>query len=165
MAIAVIILIFMISMFFTKTDFLKSDQQKKILGQQQEFVSVTPSSTLTIIPSPTSKPTPTSSNNSPTSQTSGSGLSDFKYPSSNQISSTPDTLILESNDNPDLITNWYKEKIRSLGYKSKSFVQTKTNRNILNKLGAASGSMEVRVEIKKTAEVSTVSITITLLDT
>ena len=132
MAVGVVILILMISAFFAKTDFFKSDQQKKIMGQQQEFLSGTPSSTPSSTPPPSPNPSPTSAKNSQTSQTSG--LSDLKYPSSDQNSTTSETLILESNDHPDLITSWYKDKIRSLGFKSKSFVQTKTNGNILNKL-------------------------------
>lgn len=172
MSLGVAILLVIISIFFSKTDFNISDQQKKILGQQQEFVSPTPSSIPTLIPLPAEEATSTFKvkDNSSTLQTSN--LSDFNYPSSNQISNVGNTLILESNDNPDLITDWYKEKIRSLGFKSKSFVQTKTNGNILNKLVAASaeldsasGSIEVSVEIKKSAEVSKVSITITLIDT
>lgn len=175
MVIGVVILIFIISIFFSKTDFLKSDQQKKILGQQQELILQTPSPTPTptSTPKPTGNPTPTLSNNSQviikqevkdnSKANQNFNSSDFKYPQSNQISSSGNNLILESNDSYDLITNWYKEKIRSLGFKSKSFVQTKTNGNILNKLVGASGSTEVMVEIKKSAEISIVSITVILL--
>lgn len=98
--------------------------------------------------------------NSSTPQTFN--LSDFKYPNSNQSSGSGNNIILESNDNPDLITDWYKEKIRSLGFKSKSFVQTKTNGNILNKLVAASGNREIRVEIEKSANSPKVSINLSI---
>ena len=92
-------------------------------------------------------------------------LSDFKYPNSSQVGNLENGIKLESSDDPNTITDWYQEKIRSLGFKSKSFVKTNTNGNILNKLVAASANKEVRVEIEKSAEVSKVSIAVTLIAT
>lgn len=86
--------------------------------------------------------------------------SDLQYPNSRQAGSNDASLIFESSDDPDLITNWYKEKIRNLGMNSKSFVQTKTNGNVLNKLVGARGDKEVRVEIVKKNDESVTKITV-----
>lgn len=78
-------------------------------------------------------------------------INDFKYPGASINSQSGNFLEMDSLDNPDNITNWYKEKISSLGMNTKSFVVTKTNDNILNKLAGDNGSLEVVVEIKKSA--------------
>jgi len=87
-------------------------------------------------------------------------FSDLKYPSSRQLESSDTSFVFESNDDPDLITNWYKEKIKSLGMNSKSFVQTKTNGNVLNKLVGARGDKEIRVGIVKKNDESVTKITV-----
>lgn len=144
---------------------------------QKEILSVSSSSTESPSPSPTSPtptpsatPSPSSNNsqvtikqavkdNSSTSQTFN--LSDFKYPNSSQVGSVANGIKLESSDDPKIVTDWYEEKIKSLGFKSKSFVKTNTNGQILNKLVAASVDKEVRVEIEKSAGSSKVIITVT----
>lgn len=55
----------------------------------------------------------------------------------------------ESDDNPDTITAWYKEKLKSLGYNANSFVVTKANDKILNKLVSDNGTNQIRIEISK----------------
>jgi len=76
------------------------------------------------------------------------------------LESSSASSVFESNDDPDLITNWYKEKIKSLGMNSKSFVQTKTNGNVLNKLVGARGDKEIRVGIVKKNDESVTKITV-----
>lgn len=92
-------------------------------------------------------------------------LSDLKYPNSSQISTNVNTSVLESIDDPKTITDWYKEKIISLGYKSKSFVQTTTNGNVLNKLVGVSSGSEIRVDIEKKSTESKTRITIVITTT
>lgn len=80
---------------------------------------------------------------------SGQDINSYKYPSSSVKEESGSRLSLESSDNPNTITNWYKEKIASLGMNAKSFVQTNTNGNILNKLAAAKSGFKISVEISK----------------
>jgi len=101
---------------------------------------------------PTNTPKPPSSN-----------LSSFQYPNSQAVSSSENSLILNSIDNADSITDWYKEKIKGEGMSVTSFVTTKTNDNVLNKLVGADGAREIRVEITKEAGSSTVKISVTLI--
>lgn len=109
----------------------------------------TPQQSVTVVPTvnltPTSTPTP---------------LNSFKYPNSTQISNGVE-LILQSFDNPQTITDWYKNIITGNGLKTTSFIQTNTNGEILNKLVGANNNSEVRVEISKQANQAVVTIKVT----
>lgn len=83
-------------------------------------------------------------------------INDFYYPGANDIGSSSSELNLQSSDNPDKITDWYKDKIKSLGLNVNSFVTTSANDKVLNKLSAASSSFEINIEISR---VSTGAIT------
>ena len=83
---------------------------------------------------------------------------DWGYPNSTQLA----TGKWQSSDSPQTITNWYKSKIEALGMPAKSFVQTNTNGNFLNKLVAANGSSKVTVEISKGSGNSQTSILVVL---
>lgn len=97
---------------------------------------------------------------SPTPTYFQTNLSDYKYPNSQTVSSTANSLLLNSPDNSDTITDWYKEKIRGEGMNVKTFVTTKTNDNVLNKLVGADGNKEIRIEIKKEAGNGDVEISV-----
>lgn len=86
------------------------------------------------------------------------------YPNSKQIGSLDNTLLLESNDDPGKITDWYKQKIESMGMSAKSFVQTKTNDNVLNKLVAANGKEKIDIEINKKAGEQVVRIKVLVVN-
>jgi hypothetical protein len=92
----------------------------------------------------------------------GKNLNDFFYPGATQISSHDNELKLESSDDPSKITDWYKSKIESLDMNAKSFVNTKTNGNVLNKLVGDNGDLEVRVEISKKENETKVKISVEL---
>ncbi|MDO8498394.1 MAG: hypothetical protein Q7S44_01265 [bacterium] len=94
----------------------------------------------------TPTPTPTSSNNRKFSPPQGNYSSDFVYP---HATPTPDFSSFKSSDDTTAITNWYREKIKSLGMSTTSFVQTNTNGNVLNKLVGSDGQKEIEVEISK----------------
>lgn len=111
---------------------------------------------------PTIEETPTNSPSPTPRVVVESNLGNYKYPNSKVVSSTSISLTLESGDNPDTITNWYKDKIKSENMNVTSFVVTKTNDNVLNKLVGANGQKELRVEIKKNASDSFVQITVSL---
>lgn len=138
-------------------------KSQNILAKKGSSIISSPTHTTT--PAEKNTPTPTkitSIQTEPSKQkaeNTQTGL--LKYPNAIQTSSSGNTLSLESQDDPDAITQWYKEKIQSLGMNSKSFVTTKTNGNILNKLVGANGTREVQVEITKQNDESTVHITIT----
>jgi hypothetical protein len=69
---------------------------------------------------------------------------------------------MESTEDTDKITDWYKSKIEDLGMNVKSFVTTKANDKILNKLSAADGVREINIEISKDSELSAVKISVAL---
>lgn len=113
--------------------------------------------------SPSTKPNATSFP-TPTQTTINSNILDYKYPNSQLISSSEYFLSLESSDNSDVITNWYKEKVNSLGMNVKTFVTTKANDKVLNKLVGADGDKEISVEISKENEASSVKISVTIIE-
>lgn len=84
--------------------------------------------------------------------------SSYQYPGSTVVSSSPGYLELASGDDADLITDWYKTMIKDSGMNVTSFVTTKTNGNVLNKLAGADGSAELNVEISKVAPEESVVI-------
>lgn len=121
-------------------------------SEPSELSDITPSPTSTSAPMPVPTQTPT-------------GLTDitqFRYPGSFIVSSTGTTLSLESGEDADKITDWYKEKIKNQGMNVKAFVVTKTNDNVLNTLVGADGKKEIRVEIKKTSEEQITHILLTV---
>ena len=131
-------------------------------NQETQTPTPTPTSTPTITPKSTPASTSTTSPApaSPSPPTPGvpDNNLEFQYPNSVQIKSENNVITYESSDNPDVITNWYKDKIKSLKLNAKSFVTTKTNGNVLNKLVGADGQKEIRVEISKKDSESKVNI-------
>lgn len=87
-------------------------------------------------------------------------LNSFTYPSSKVINSDNNSLILESNDSASVITNWYKEQIQTEGMKTTSFVQTRTNGNVLNRLVGSNSYRKIDVEIRKKSDQPEVRMTI-----
>ena len=120
--------------------------------------SPTPTHSSATIAPATNTPTPTLHVSTPPSIS----IDEFRYANSSTKSSNSTSLTLESTDDSDTITNWYKEKIKSAGMNTKSFVTTKTNGNVLNKLVGANGKTQIRVEISKSAGSDTVEITVTV---
>lgn len=107
-------------------------------------VSATPSHSPIESQKPTSTPAPTSQ---PTDHSSS--LDQFIYPGSKVSQKTQNSLDLESSDNTDKITDWYKNKIKSLNLNTQTFVVTNSNDNVLNKLISAGSEKRINVEIKK----------------
>ncbi len=106
-------------------------------------------------PQPTSSQKPTTapileSTQTPTpAQTSSSSIDEWVYPGASVTTKSSNSLSFETRDDTEAVTNWYKDKINSKGFSAKSFVTTKANDNILNKLSGAKENQEVSVEIKK----------------
>lgn len=87
-------------------------------------------------------------------------LLEFSYPDAKSISFDSSRLIFESSDDPQTITDWYKNKIESKGFSRKSFSQTKVNNNVYNILSASDGKREITIEIKKESSDPKTKITI-----
>ena len=142
---------------------IQTSETSQVLSVEEEIkeeeVTPTTGSHQTDTPIPTKTPIPSSTN---TPKPASANLSSFQYPNSQVVSSGENSLILNSIDNADSITDWYKEKIKGEGMSVTSFVTTKTKDNILNKLVGADGEREIRVEITKEAGSSTVKISVTL---
>lgn len=86
----------------------------------------------------------------PTSNPNASGdLNGYKYADSEVLSVTSSELHLRSSADVDAVTNWYKEKVRGEGMNIKTFVTTKANEKIVNKLVGANANKEIRVEIRR----------------
>ena len=99
-------------------------------------------------PSPTSLPPSTPKSATPTPYPTGapkSSVTGWDYPGSRKISDG----VYESSDDTDTITDWYRVKINALGYNVKTFVKTKANDKVLNKLVGARQGEELSVEISK----------------
>lgn len=108
-----------------------------------------------IIEEPTATPafTPTLA---PDLSPTASFLDEYKYPNSETIGEEKNKLILESYDDTNIITNWYKDLIKKDGKNVKNFVSTKTNGDVLNKLAGADSLERLEVEItKKGSEIKT----------
>lgn len=99
---------------------------------------------------------------SPSPQNNSGSTADFRYPNSSQVGVSGNTTTYESSDNPKTITDWYKDRIKSVGMNTTSFVQTTTNGNVFNSLAGAERGRQVKVEIKKGASESTVKISVTM---
>ncbi len=87
-------------------------------------------------------------------------LEEYVYPNAKQVKSSSGGFILESKDSAQLITDWYKSKINSLDFNAKSFTQTNTNDEVLNKISAAKPGENLEVTIKKDQTMSNVEITV-----
>ncbi|MBI3443339.1 hypothetical protein HY008_01585 [Candidatus Woesebacteria bacterium] len=116
----------------------------------------------TSTPEPTQSPIPTNITIIPTStpQPISPNLSEYRYPNSTVESLSDNSMSLRSADDPKVITDWYKNKINAKGMNIKTFVQTSTNSNVVNKLVGAKAGLEIRVEITKKAGDSVTEISV-----
>lgn len=153
----ILLIVFYIAVLVQK-NYSKSSQKFKesvIIPTVSPVLTSSPTLIPTVIPTvlPTSIPTP------PPVKTN---INSFIYPNSVKISIDASSVILQSSDNPQIITNWYKEKITSMGMNAKSFVQTNTNGNVLNKLVAANSDLKVSVTISRKNNQSSAEITVSI---
>ncbi len=89
--------------------------------------------------SPTSTPTPTPS--SLPNQSSGN----YQYPGSTSVGGNT----YKSTVDPDVITEWYRQKFADEGMGATSVIKTKANEKVINKIVAADNSKQVSVEITR----------------
>lgn len=123
----------------------------------------TPSETPTPSLNPTLTPSPVPSlNPTPTPNVvKVLGLSTWSYPNARITLSGTNTLSLESSDNADVVTAWYKNEIKQKGYGTTSVIQTSTNGRVINKIVAAKSNETVTIEITKDTPSSPTIIKIT----
>src|SRR5258708_26197410 len=115
--------------------------------------------TTTLTPTETSIPSSpglTGVQSAPTSSPQNTNSSSWQYPSSKATSSNT----FETTDDAQIVTNWYKNKIQSMGMHTTSFVQVNTNDNVNNKLAGSDNRQEVDISITKSSGDSTVHISI-----
>lgn len=142
------------------------DQPVTTVTQKEgEALSATDSANVTEEPEqPPKSPTasPTSSPITPESTTTPQQKSKIEdglvYPNVTIKEESGSTVVLESGDSSETITDWYKDKINSLGMNVKSFVTTRANDKVLNKLVGADEEREIRIEISKEPGESSVMI-------
>lgn len=103
---------------------------------------------------------PPTSTSSATPVPKAPALTVYIYPSSKTVSSTSSKLQLESTASPEVITLWYRKKIDESQFNAKSFAQTNTNGDILNKLTAAKPGEKLDITIKNDQKTSKVLITV-----
>src|SRR3989338_4347040 len=147
------ILVISLAIVITAQNATKDSEKKSesAINYPTEIPSQTPTHTLSPTPITHNQPTgipPTSTpTNTPTQPTQPN--SDFQYPGSTLIERVESTTIFESIDDPKKITDWYKDKIKSMNMNVTSFIQTSTNGKVLNKLAGTNGKTQARVEIEK----------------
>lgn len=121
-----------------------------------ESISKTP-----ITRSPTSTPSALNTDKSG----SNVAINNLLYPGAMSVASDTSRVELTSTDDADVITEWYKNKLKSMGLNTKAFVATKTNNNIQNKLSASDGKTEIEIEITRPTSQSQVKIIVTVRST
>jgi len=137
----------------------KQAQKKNITNSTPTPASNAADAALTLSPNQAPASIPPTSTPVPSSQRD---ISSFVYPGSITLNQSEKEITLQSFDDPSNITNWYKEKITSLGMNAKSFVQTNTNGNVLNKLTGANLMFKVSVTISKKNSQSSTEITVNI---
>lgn len=102
-----------------------------------------PSASTTPMSSDDPTSTPASDANANTTVESG-----LVYPNSTNTGSNT----YQTTDDPDMVTEWYKNQIRSQNYNVKNFVTTVVNGVVENELVGANSSGELRIIITKASD-------------
>lgn len=131
-------------------------------SQESSYPTITPSPTQ-IESSPTKAALPTSTSTPPTvtQKPNQNTMSDLIYPGSLIRNQTETALELESSNDPQSVTQWYKDTIDSMNMNVKSFSQNTVNGNTHNSLVSANNNTEIRVTITKNKSESTTKISVT----
>lgn len=95
---------------------------------------------------------------------SPNNLNNFRYPNASVAGPDSRTLILETNDSPVAVTNWYRNQLNNLHMNIRTYIQTSVNGNVSNKLTTSDGESSIEIDITKDAESSTTRISIRSID-
>jgi hypothetical protein len=91
----------------------------------------------------------------PEEKISEDGLSGY-YPGAVVESRNGTTVTLRSTDSAEIITEWYEAYIKNNNMTTKTFVKTKTNGVVQNKLTGVSNTDEIAVDIQKEQDSDTI---------
>lgn len=108
------------------------------------------------------QPSPTVASGS-LDETLDASILGYAYPNAVVMTQSTTVLSLESKDSAENVTDWYETKIKAGGLNITTFVKTKTNDNVLNKLVGESSKQKVSVKIEKDSGDSLVKIEVELL--
>ena len=150
------IFITIVAVVFLAGGILFNQRNRQLVNEKEEIGTAEPKTTV----SSTEKSSVVASPPLPTITQSPSSLVEYHYPEAEIIESSENSLILRSSGEPGIIADWYKEKINGRGMKTKTFIETNTNGNVLNKLVGANGREEIRIEIQKNSADSLTTINI-----
>ncbi len=129
----------------TTTDFATGTPEPTLIPEE----TATPTATPTATTKPTASPT----------QDKTVASQDWLFPGAHVTQSFPD-LKAETTTDPKVVTDWYKEKIKSLGMSTQTFVVTSTNDKIYNKLVAANSTNKIEATIERASSTSNTQITV-----
>lgn len=87
-------------------------------------------------------------------------ISEYIYPGSKTTASASAKLELQTTASPTEVTDWYKNKIKSVQFNAQSFSASNTSGAIFNKLSAAKPGEKIEVTIKKDQSASETLITV-----
>ncbi len=129
------------------------------ISQNINNVIATPTQISTVTPTSTAVPTTQPTKLASAKPTIITPVSFIKiYSNSRIISQSDNSIVFESDDSPDVITAFYKSLIEQSGSIVTSFVTTKTNGNVLNKLAGVVDNQSIEIEIKREKTVSKTSV-------
>jgi hypothetical protein len=137
--------------------------QNVIISDATSSQKPMPTSTATPLPIPTITPSirPSITKQIIPSDKPSQNHSEWIYPSAAIIKNEQSSILLSSTDNPDSITEWYKNQITSRKLAVTTFVKTNSNGNINNVL-AGNGNLSIKVEITKKSTDQFVLINVSL---
>lgn len=135
----------------------EKSKKGKLLGDRTKQSQPTPTLTSSLAPAKTTQAVKPEA----TQQTQSDSESvEYVYPGSKAVKTDGSSFYLESDDNPKVITDWYKDQVADFG--AKSSVSTSTNGNVLNRISASGGNQKIDVEIKKAPESDITRIIVTI---
>jgi hypothetical protein len=129
----------------------QTTNEVKGASSDKEAVIETPNPT--VLSTPISTPVPTAGSTVAPTQLS----SEYVYPGATVISESDNRIEMQSSAGTDEITNWYSDKLKSLGMNVNTRVRTRANDKVLNKLVAV-GTSKVAIEISQEDGSSLVTI-------
>lgn len=150
----------LVLIIITQVGFQKKDPKELILPVNSDLIAVNPTPMISAISTLKTQPIIQQPEKQPTflQSTNPANLSEFIYPGSEKILSSKNSVELQSTDNTENITNWYKSKIKNSGMNTTSFATANANDNIQNELVGANGEKEVSIKISKLASQPKVKI-------
>jgi len=143
---AVLVIVIAITASFQK-NFLRNIKNKE--ENTEKKILSTP--ILTPVTKSTGFPTPSSFSKRQISisRAISKSINSFVYPGSEVKIIEINKVEMQSKSDPQVITDWYKEKIRGLGMRVNSFIQTNANGNVLNRLVSQNAEFKIDINITR----------------